>query len=1158
MAWIWLLRLIACCLMTPISVLFAQSISVAPSGYVTVGLGGTVQYSATVSGLTNSAVTWSAGGVVGGNSTAGMISAGGLYTAPSAMPGQNPVAIKATSQADKSVSATVYVCILTNGPTITSVSPNPIPTGTINITIKGQGFKPGATVIDTSNGSPVQMSTTSVTNDTVKATGYQPSAPNATFTVTNPGSVSSNPLTVPVSSGVKTYTLTVNGGSGSGTFAAGTTVNIAANAPPPGQSFVNWTGASVQNPNAASTSLIMPAASTNVTANFAGSNQFSLTVIGGSGSGVYTAGATVTIVANAAPPGMVFTNWSGATVANPALVTTTLVMPSSPATVTANYANAAVTIPYPVSTHPRLWVTVGDLPRLRSWATASNSVYANGMVPLLNQALQVYNHNFFPGGVQNPNYPDPGDTQGYSGNLTEHYAFILAFNSLIDPVPSNRIKYAQYARNLLMVAMNQAALGVQAGAPFRDPLFAVYNRANGSGEQWPLIVDWIYNATDSVGNPILTASDKATIRNVFLIWANACINASTTGGDHPFPIGATNATQLLPGLKPYRMASNNYYLGHARLLTMMSLAIDPSDDPAVNPNAPLSQMGNSLRSYILIANGAWLYQTYAMMGEPATIAFDYGLPAGGAGFGLASGGLPPEGMLYGHSYAYVLGQLLSLQTAGFNNPAYAGPQIHLIGAPVWDRFVNGYMASMTPAAQLFAAEPWLGPVYQFASYGDLLRQYVTPEAMQPFALLSILEQQNGLATHTDAARWFSINAVPGGAASLLNNITNPFSWSPTDSVLYYMLLDPTANQAADPRPSFGPVFVDPAAGRIVAHSDWNPNNTMFSYRASWESINHQLGDGGQFELYRNGEWLTKEMSNYDNNLFGMTSAYHNSLALQNWSANGVPNLNWFETGEWQNGSQWILGLNAGDPTTLTSNGANYAFAASDLTNLYNRPNIYSPNNAATDITQATRSILWLNNDYVVVYDRATSMHAGLFKEFNLNLVNPPQINGNVATSTTPNGQKLFVQTLLPLNAVTTVAQTAGNLNPIAELEPTRYTMTVQDPTKPANTRFLHVLQGANGGVSMTGASYLTSSQGTPFDGAVFGSNAVFFPVNVGAVATTTFVVPASVHTLWVAGLTAGGTYTVSTQSTANGTTITLTPSNAGTKADSAGLLTVGF
>ena len=95
-------------------------------------------------------------------------------------------------------------------------------------------------------------------------------------------------------------------------------------------------------------------------------------------------------------------------------------------------------------------------------------------------------------------------------------------------------------------------------------------------------------------------------------------------------------------------------------------------------------------------------------------------------------------------------------------------------------------------------------------------------------------------------------------------MTDPWTWGVTQDLLYYLLLDPTARRATDPRPSFPTLFYDAPAGRIVAHSDWTPNGTMFDYRASWISINHQDGDGGQFELFRKGEWLTKEMSNYDN------------------------------------------------------------------------------------------------------------------------------------------------------------------------------------------------------------------------------------------------------------------------------------------------------
>ena len=560
-------------------------------------------------------------------------------------------------------------------------------------------------------------------------------------------------------------------------------------------------------------------------------------------------------------------------------------------------------------------------------------------------------------------------------------------------------------------------------------------------------MDWIYNATGASGNAILTAADKATIRHVFMMWANDCLNASTTGDDHPSPVSATNSLQLLPNNLPYRMAANNYYLGHARLLTMMSLVMDPADDPPAAPGVAPSQLGNTLRSYILDATGAWLYQEFAMYGDPSTAASAYGVPNNAAGFGLASGGLPPEGMLYGHSYGFLLGQLLALQTAGFNSVSYSGPQIQLIGAPMWDRYVTGFISSLTPTPQTFASESWLGPVYQFASYGDLLRQYVTPDFTGPFALLAMLDRQNGSAAHLNAARWFSVNATEGGPAALTTRITQPWSWSTTLPILYYILLDPAAPPATDPRPGFPAFFFDLAAGRILAHSDWTAAGTMLDYRASWISINHQLGDGGQFELLRKGEWLTKEMSNYDNNALGMTTVYHNTLALQNWSA-----------------------------------------------------------------------------------------------------------NGNAATETLASGQQLFVQTLLPRDASLTARYAAGDLNPIAELEPTRYILTIQDPALPIDTRFLHVVQGADAGAAVVPALYLKASSGTAFDGATFGTTAAWFPVSATTPFTgTTLPAPNGVHTILVTGLTPNGSYGASV----SGNVVTIVAAGSST-ADAAGVLRLTF
>lgn len=824
-----------------------------------------------------------------------------------------------------------------------------------------------------------------------------------------------------------------------------------------------------------------------------------------------------------------------------------------------NRDNPPESVPYPVSSHPRLWITRNDVPRLQSWATSSNPTYRQGLLPVLQQAVATYNTAFFPGGEPNPHYPDPGDTQGYSGELTEQYGLIFAFNSLIDPDPGARIRYAQYARNLLMYAMHQAARGHLSGAPFRDPAFATYNRANGHGEQWPLIVDWIYAANDANGNAILTAADKRVIRSVFLEWAADCLNASTTGGDHPSPVGVTNDRKLLPNDRPYRMAANNYYLGHSRLLTMMALSIDPDDDPPVTSGAPPFQFGNTLRSYIANATGAWLYQEFAMFGDASEVARGYGLPRNGDGFGLASGGLPPEGMLYGESFGFLLGQLLALRTSGFDNLAYSGPQIRLIGAPVWDRYVVGYLSSLTPTAKTSSAEPWLGPVFQPSSYGDLLRLWITPDAMQSFALLALLEQQTGQASHVNAARWFAVNATQGGPSALMSRITSP--WSYTESILYYLLLDPAAPPTSDPRANFSTAFYDPPAGRIVAHSDWSSSNTMFDYRASWISINHQLGDGGQFELYRKGEWLTKEMSNYDNNGLGMTTVYHNTLALQNHCAcsGGAPSdLQWFEHGEWNNGSQWMEGTNAGDPLTVSSVGPGYVYATSALTNLYNRPDA-NANDSAVDITQATRSIVWLMNDTIVVYDRATSRDKGLFKRFNLSLITNPDIRGKVATETLASGQRLFIQTLQPSNPSLTAIYAAGNLKPIAELEPSQYILTVEDPTRPTDVRFLHVLQAADRATPMVPSVHVQSLGGTAFEGAAFGSAAVYFPVSGdGAFAGTSLPIPAGVRTLLVAGLAAKASYIISNEPSGNGNSVGIVRGSGGINTDGAGLLKLTF
>src|SRR3974390_1295321 len=65
----------------------------------------------TVMGTTNTAVTWQVGGITGGNSTVGTISATGSYTAPASVPNPAKVTITAVSEASPSAKGSASVLI---------------------------------------------------------------------------------------------------------------------------------------------------------------------------------------------------------------------------------------------------------------------------------------------------------------------------------------------------------------------------------------------------------------------------------------------------------------------------------------------------------------------------------------------------------------------------------------------------------------------------------------------------------------------------------------------------------------------------------------------------------------------------------------------------------------------------------------------------------------------------------------------------------------------------------------------------------------------------------------------------------------------------------------------------------------------------------------
>ena len=59
---------------------------------------------------------------------------------------------------------------------------------------------------------------------------------------------------------------------------------------------------------------------------------------------------------------------------------------------------------------------------------------------------------------------------------------------------------------------------------------------------------------------------------------------------------------------------------------------------------------------------------------------------------------------------------------------------------------------------------------------------------------------------------------------------------------------------------------------------------LFNFKCSWEGLDHQHGDCGQFEFFRNNEWLTKQVSGYPSEYIdqiGVTCINRNTLCIRN-------------------------------------------------------------------------------------------------------------------------------------------------------------------------------------------------------------------------------------------------------------------------------------
>jgi hypothetical protein len=171
------------------------TITVAPPT-ANIRAGDSFQFTATVSGNSNTAVTWAVNGTVGGSATLGTVSSTGNYTAPTSLPSPNTLTVTATSAASSSTTASSAITLLNPTPALTGTNPASVGTGSFSLAIAGTHFVSGAQVLL----GTTPLMTTFVSTTQLTATGSESTAGVFGITVVNPdpGSSSSNSLNLQV------------------------------------------------------------------------------------------------------------------------------------------------------------------------------------------------------------------------------------------------------------------------------------------------------------------------------------------------------------------------------------------------------------------------------------------------------------------------------------------------------------------------------------------------------------------------------------------------------------------------------------------------------------------------------------------------------------------------------------------------------------------------------------------------------------------------------------------------------------------------------------------------------------------------------------------------------------------------------------------------
>jgi len=838
--------------------------------------------------------------------------------------------------------------------------------------------------------------------------------------------------------------------------------------------------------------------------------------------------------------------------------TDTLTATTNVGSVTATSTVTFTGSPTPATSHPRLLVTAAMLPGLRAKATSGNTLYQALRTAAVNLyttdsgiwTFSTWNGSACVGGS--------GPSSDQSQSYKEGDANLFAFMSMIDPSDPS-YQWGCAGRDIFTYMMDQF---------IANPSAYGGNHWSDSAKAFTLTPDWLMaggylNSTDLIqAREFLAAFAKFTVTN--------------SGNGTLAVIGNYNSSSQFDTGNEFdytnqRAMGNNYTQSKMLYLVADALTFNDNttDDPPLTNTCSATRYqvcpdgtAGSLHAYWTYFTGGMMYKDWADMEDPNVTWQAYQTayanlstvpscdstwaPLGTKTpcFGLGRGGEPSEGNSYGGSISKLKWALDAAYTAGYLDPIAYGPQMSLASSSYWDlRYITD-LASLTGPILTTAGGAVIQGSTNFLNTGDELTYYKYPSNFVTQSATMLGNSYIGRTEGDSAMLWTILNTAFGGPlgtsygcpsacfyAGWNNETTNTYAQDVLpDLFITQPATDPLASLPADPRPSLPTDLYDAGNQHIVVRNNWTSGGTLFSYYAPNTAIDHEHEFDGRFDIYSDGEYITKGRAEFNDYNDQMTTApQQNLVALQNNpTQTSCTVANSCEQGyAAQYGGQFWHSYQQGLITLLHSELPTYVAAIIDQSNAYNGSTYGGFGYLSSGIT-ASRSLIYLRgSNQVVYYDRGDSTTNTWTKQLYLMTTGNPTISGSVASwLTRSSSQKAYFTSLLPSGAtITNAGLTSGSSDQAADWEP--YTSLEVNPSSVAtNSKFLSVMEWGTSSLTQSSTTLVQSTGGQNFDCGKVGASMVCF-MRAWPATFTGVTYPASgATTQYVSDLTPNTVYTV--------------------------------